>query len=134
MERSKGLTERQQYWLKHIQACGQLGQTTKTYADSHGLSVSMMYSWRKKLAVRGVLPRQSNGGRGTGFDQVQIVEPGIPAGVWRITLPNGVQVEVVVDGLSQSPVLAALDEVESIGELWTFVNRRGVDGSKSAPR
>ncbi len=102
------LTERQQYWLKHLQSCEQSGQTTKAYAQVHGLSVSMMYSWRKELVVRGLLSRQSNGRRSPGFDRVRVVESQIPSSVWRITLPNGVQVEVPVDVGTLSAVLEAL--------------------------
>jgi len=54
VETNGELTERQQYWLDHIQACEESGDTTKAYAEVHGLSVSMMYSWRKELTMRGV--------------------------------------------------------------------------------
>ena len=110
METGKELTERQQYWLDHLQACEESGETTKAYADLHGLSVSMMYSWRKELTVRGVLRRQLNGSGAAGFDRVQVVESKMPAGTWRITLPNGVQIECcgVNDGASQSMLLATL--------------------------
>ena len=110
METSKGLTERQQFWLEHLQACEEAGETTKAYADLHGLSVSMMYSWRKELTIRGVLSRQSSGYRSPGFDRVQIVESKILAGTWWITFPNGVQIECsgVIDGSSQSILMALM--------------------------
>lgn len=47
------LTERQRYWLGHVEACERSGQTTKAYAEVHGLSTSMMYSWRKELTNPG---------------------------------------------------------------------------------
>ena len=92
METSGELTERQQYWLDHIQACEALGETTKAYAELHGLSVSMMYSWRKELTIRGVYSRQSSGSRSPRFDRVEVMESKTPTGTWRITLPNGVQI------------------------------------------
>ena len=104
MEARSGLTERQQYWLDHIQACEELGETTKAYAEQHGLSVSMMYSWRKELTTRGVYSRQSGGTRSPRFDRVQFFKSEFPAGTWRVTLPNGVQIEIcgVVDGATQT--------------------------------
>lgn len=110
METSGGLTERQRYWLDHLQACEELGETTKAYAELHGLSVSMMYSWRKELTIRGVYSRQSGGTRSPRFDRVQVFESKIPTGTWRITLPNGVQIEFcgVVDGITRTKLLESL--------------------------
>jgi len=104
------LTERQQYWLEHIQACEELGETTKAYAELHGLSVSMMYSWRKELTIRGVYTRQTSGSHSPGFARVQVIESKVPTGTWRITLPNGVQIEFcgVVDGTTQTKLLESL--------------------------
>jgi len=44
MTNSTTLTERQQYWLKHIRACDAAGQTTINYAKAHGINVKSMYS------------------------------------------------------------------------------------------
>ena len=110
MESSGELTERQQYWLDHLQGCEELGETTKAYAELHGLSVSMMYSWRKELTIRGVYSRQSSGFCSPRFDRVQVIESKIPTGTWRITLQNGVQIEFsgVVDGTTQAKLLETL--------------------------
>ena len=110
METNGELTERQQYWLDHIRACEESGETTKAYAEAHGLSVSMMYSWRKELTMRGTWCRQSSTSRSAGFDRVQVVESKLPTGTWRITLPNGVQIEFcgVVDGTTQAKLLGSL--------------------------
>ena len=110
MESRGELTERQQYWLDHLQACEELGETTKAYAELHGLSVSMMYSWRKELTIRGVYSRQSSGSCSPRFDRVQVIESKIPTGTWRITLPNGVQIELcgVVAGTTQAKLLESL--------------------------
>ena len=110
METGEELTERQRYWLAHLEACEESGETTKSYASLHGLSVSMMYSWRKELTVRGVLRRQANRTRAPGFDRVQVVEPGVSGGVCRVTLPNGVQIEIcgVFDGATQTKLFESL--------------------------
>jgi hypothetical protein len=80
------LTERQQYWLKHIRACDASGQTTIDYAREHGIKVKSMYSARKALAEKGTLPRPQP----TCFQQVQVASDA-PASdsQWRVQLPNG---------------------------------------------
>ena len=50
------LTERQQYWLKHLRACEAAGKTTIDYARAHGINVKTLYSARKVLAEKGTLP------------------------------------------------------------------------------
>jgi len=49
------LTERQRYWLGHIQACETSGQSMAEYAASKGIAVRAMYSGRKTLVQKGVL-------------------------------------------------------------------------------
>lgn len=47
------LTERQQYWLKHLGACDAAGTTTIDYARAQGINVKTLYSARKALAEKG---------------------------------------------------------------------------------
>ena len=104
------LTERQRYWLGHLDACERSGQTSKAYAREHGLSVSMMYSWRKKLSAQGRLARS----RGSveravvSFDRIEVVESGAPV-AWRIVLPNGIEIGCTgtVDASALTAVLGA---------------------------
>jgi len=83
------LTERQQYWLKHIRVCDASGKTTIDYARKHGIKVKSMYSARKALAEKGTLPRPQP----TRFQQVQVVA-GNPVGdtQWHVQLPNGLAI------------------------------------------
>ena len=106
MAEEAGLTERQRYWRDHLAACAASGQTTKAYAKAHGLSVSMMYSWRKELVTRGVLARRPGGHEPRGFDRVRVVDSVRSPGTWHIVLPNGVEV-----GFSGVVVEATLDAV-----------------------
>ena len=83
------LTERQQYWLKHIRACDAAGQTSIDYARANGINVKSLYSARKALAEKGTLPPR----KATCFQKVQT--PGgqsLSDNPWRIQLPNGVVV------------------------------------------
>ena len=81
------LTERQQYWLKHIRACDSAGQTSVDYARQHGMNVKSLYSARKALAEKSRLPRPTH------FQKVQVSsDPGHRDSQWHIQLPNGVVV------------------------------------------
>ena len=83
------LTERQQYWLKHIRACDDAGQTSIDYARANGINVKSLYSVRKGLVEKGTLPPR----KAICFQKVQTpVVRSHPDSQWRIQLPNGVVV------------------------------------------
>jgi len=83
------LTERQQYWLKHLRACESAGQTTIAYARENDINVKTLYSARKALAEKGTLPRP----QAIRFQKVQapVGHTGTDS-QYRIQLPNGVMV------------------------------------------
>ena len=89
---------RDPFWLDHLRACREQGQTLKAYAHAQGLSVSTLYSARSALKRRGVLtePACASSPRGPtpaapAFVPVRIPTPGT---AFRVHLPNGVVVEV----------------------------------------
>ena len=91
---------RDQFWLDHLRACREQGQTLKAYAHAQGLSVSTLYGARSALKRRGVLtePACALSPRGPApaapaFVPVRIPTPGA---AFRVHLPNGVVVEVPV--------------------------------------
>jgi hypothetical protein len=51
-----GLTQRQRYWLEHIQSCEASGKSIAEYATEHGVNVRAMYSGKKILVNKGILP------------------------------------------------------------------------------
>ena len=81
------LTERQRYWLEHVQACEASGKSIAEYAAEHGVHVRAMYSGKKMLVNKGVLPATQP----SRFQRVQVVEAAA-SNQWRIGLPNGVSV------------------------------------------
>lgn len=85
-EKRAELTARQQYWLGCIEECERSGQSLKAYAEGRDIPVTTLYSWKKKLKQKGLLP-----GRRSRFQRVRIAEAASPS-EWRIVLPNGVQV------------------------------------------
>ncbi|MCP5189346.1 MAG: hypothetical protein H6988_03040 [Pseudomonadales bacterium] len=98
------LTERQQFWLEHLRACAKANQTTKDYAQAHGLSVKAMYTARKDLAQRVTLQSMTT----APFARVRVA-PSPPTTQWSVQLPNGTAVSFsgAVDGQSLSAVLNA---------------------------
>ena len=99
------LTERQQYWAKHIHACDSVGQTSVDYAREHCLNVKSLYSARKALAQKGELPRPQP----PRFQKAEVSSshPHCDS-QWRVQLPNGVAIEFrgQVDAKTLSMVLS----------------------------
>ena len=89
MSKAEGtaLTERQRYWLEHVQTCAASGKTVAEYAAEHGLAAQAMYAGKKILVRKGVLPPA----RPARFQRAQVVRP-VVGSEWRIHLPNGVSV------------------------------------------
>ena len=99
------LTERQQYWLKHIRACDATEQTSIDYAREHGINVKSLYSARKALAEKGTLPSLQP----PRFHKAQVASDPIRTdSQWHIQLPNGVVIAFggAVDAKSLSLVLS----------------------------
>jgi hypothetical protein len=84
------LTERQQFWLEHIQACEASGKSIVEYAATQGIAARAMYRGKKTLVQKGILP----GTQPIRFRQVQV--EAAASNQWRIGLPNGVSVAFVV--------------------------------------
>ena len=87
----KPLTERQRYWLEHIQSWNNSGKRMTEYARDQDFPVRAMYDAKKTLVQKGILPR-SRSSHTTRFEQVQIIESSNES-EWRIALPNGAVVE-----------------------------------------
>jgi len=67
---TKTLTEKQQYWLKHIEAIDKFDGTLKQYAADHSLVLQDIYSWKSQLRQRGVIgavPQSPQNGVIAGF-------------------------------------------------------------------
>ena len=99
------LTERQRYWLEHVQACEASGKTIAEYAAEHSLAAQAMYAGKKILIRKGVLPPT----RPMRFQRAQIAGP-VVGSEWRIQLQNGVSVAFsgAVDAATLSTVLSTV--------------------------
>ncbi|MFH1999634.1 MAG: hypothetical protein ABIK28_08135 [Planctomycetota bacterium] len=54
-QETKKITERQQYWLNHIETCERNGQTLKSYAIAQNLDIQPLYNWKTRLRTKGFL-------------------------------------------------------------------------------
>ncbi len=77
------LTERQRFWLKHVQACEASGKSIAAYSAEQGIAARAMYGGKKVLVKKGVLVTT----RSARFQRVQVMEAAV-SNQWRIGLPN----------------------------------------------
>jgi hypothetical protein len=49
------LSEKQTFWLEHLQACTATGMSMRAYAQTNNLGISTFYSWKKTLQCKGLL-------------------------------------------------------------------------------
>ena len=103
------LTERQRYWLKHIEACKACGKTIAEYAADHGMTAQAMYAGKKILVKKGVLPALQP----ARFQRVRVIKAPVSS-QWRIGLPNGVSVAFAgtVDARTLTTVLSTAAALE----------------------
>lgn len=53
----KKVTQRQRFWLAHVERATQSGQTFKAYAEAHGLSLGALYEASSKR-LRGIVDEE----------------------------------------------------------------------------
>jgi len=102
------LTARQNEWLDKLTACKNSGKSMKVFAASEGLNLQDLYSWKKTLVKKGVLPRS----RPPRFEPVEIIDAIIECEC-RILLPNGVAVVLPV-GVGNMSLLNILQNVKQL--------------------
>lgn len=82
------VTELQAEWLSVLKACESSGQSMVAYAKANNLIVKDLYTWKKVLVTKGILPRTQS----AGFAKAAIKIPTNHRSECRIILPNGVAV------------------------------------------
>lgn len=86
------LTSRQQRWLTHIEAWEKSGGSMKDYATVHNLPIKEFYHWKRWFGDKGWL--SSNQKKKPRFKQIKVVPDDPTSPVLRVTLPNGVLIEM----------------------------------------
>ncbi len=88
------LTERQQFWRKHLEIADQRGESIQDYASRKKLSVHSLYSARKRLGQVGIAPVKRACRTRATFDQVKVAPASAPAPMaWRVRFPSGAVLE-----------------------------------------
>ncbi len=83
------ISERQQFWLDHIQSAEAFDGSVADYARAHELTPKELYQWKTILTRRGMLP-----GKKSSSDFVRVVTPPpVSSTGVSLVLPNGVRLE-----------------------------------------
>lgn len=84
------LTEKQRFWLEHVKACNESGQSMRAYARACDLNGTAFYNWKSILRRKGVLGESPMEPRL--FRKATVVE-GRTLGHCRLVLPTGLTLE-----------------------------------------
>ncbi len=102
------LTQKQQYWLEHIQQAHATGQSLSDYAAQHDLRLKALYQYRWLLRKKGVLDEAD---QAPAFVKVSPPVVPIPQTTVTVHFPNGIRVELA----GHAPALSALlTQVQSL--------------------
>ena len=104
------LTELQADWLATLQACKSSGKSMVAYARDNDLIVKDLYTWKKVLIAKGLLP-QTHTPR---FTKANIQHSTDLGHECRIILPNGVTVVIFGNAgeMSLTRLLSSVMKIE----------------------
>ena len=88
------MTSTQQFWLEHVEACEGAGVSMKDYAERHGLNLQNFYCWKGQLKKRGLLSPTPSSTDANAMMPVAFVASREPRPSARISLANGITIEV----------------------------------------
>lgn len=97
--RRQELTAREQAYLEHVRQAKEQGRTLTAYCQKLGLNVRSLYSVRRELVEKGIVPRtlapKTKKARPGKFVAVRIATPGTNGAepVCRVRHPSGVTIE-----------------------------------------
>jgi hypothetical protein len=101
----KQLTNKQRYWLEHLQSWSQTSESLSSYAKRCGLKAQTLYTSKGRLVALGLWPAGEAPPQGPRFVRVN-VPGGTRAPVsCQVHLPNGVRVDVPVGDAQLASVL-----------------------------
>ena len=86
------LTQKEHYWLNHLNAWRRSGQSISEYTQQHKLTPSGFYAWRKRLAAH--LDEHETPAPSSLFVPVELADSHSHQQVLLIHLPNGCRIEL----------------------------------------
>lgn len=102
------LSQRQRYWLNHIQQCKESGQSLRAYAKSNGLNHNSLYTAHSKLKSKGVIASKKLSSK---FQRLTVQRVSLPPTV-KITCPNGFIVEAHTEASLLQPLLQMVSAIQ----------------------
>ena len=94
------LTERDRFWLRHLERQAAGAETSKAYAAREKLSIYALYQARMRLIAQGAWPAASSRKRSRSetaapvrFTRLALPAPGLAAVACRLRLSNGMVLE-----------------------------------------
>ena len=91
-------TQKQQYWLNHIQACQREAISMTAYAQRNDINIAQMYAWKSTLIKRGLLGNSTSNTATLPLFQKVTVAPAHMDGLHcKIILPNQLVLECSPD-------------------------------------
>jgi lambda repressor-like predicted transcriptional regulator len=101
------LTQRQRYWLNHIQQCKASGQSLRAYAETNGLNRNSLYTAHRKLKMKGVISSNKPAPK---FQRLTVQRISLPPSV-KITCPNGFVIESHAEAASLQSLLQMVSSI-----------------------
>ena len=102
------LTQRQLYWLNHIQQCKESGQSLRAYAKSNDLNRNSLYTAHSKLKSKGVIASKKSSST---FQRLTIQRVSSPPTI-KITCPNGFTIETHAEASLLQPLLQIVSTIQ----------------------
>ena len=99
-----------EFWISHVEACCRGGGAASAYARQHGLTLSSLYYWRRKLKLAAAVSESSASGTASKFVALRVVDAGVgeATGPCTLALCSGLRLEMA--GLPSPAWLLALDQ------------------------
>ncbi len=89
----ESLTDKQRYWLTHVERCEATGSTMVAYARAQSLDLKQFYNWKMRLNRLGILTQPA---KSVAFKRVTVRPKQEFGAGCRIECPNGTRIEVGV--------------------------------------
>lgn len=103
------LTQKQQYWLGHIQQAKRRNQSFRAYAEDHGLDLKTLYNRHWQLRKKGLLTEEVSDA--AFIEVIRPVAAAPQAPTFTLCFPNGIRVEV---STRLDDVAALLKQVQAV--------------------
>ena len=102
-----------EFWSSHVEACRRDRTAVSVYARQHGLTLSSLYYWRRKLKLAAAGSDGSASGVAGKFVALRVVDAsaGVVTSACTLVLPSGLRMELAA--LPSPAWLLALDQAHA---------------------